>query len=214
MSHFKTIVFDLGGVIFKLDKNQALNRFVEIGFANAADYLDAYEQVGFFGDLESGRITAEEFRDIISQKAGCNITMEQCRYAWTGYAAGSPVQSLEHVKELRRMGYRVCILSNTNPFMMQWVLSGEFDGQGHGLDHYFDALYLSYRMKVMKPDPKIFRMMLESENADPAETIFIDDGPRNVEAAQRLGITTLMPENGSAWWQLIHQLLATSTAMP
>ena len=140
MSHFKTIVFDLGGVIFKLDKNQALKRFMEIGFEDATSYLDAYEQVDFFGDLESGRITAEEFRDIISQKVGHAISMEQCRYAWTGYAGGSPVRSLEQVTRLRNMGYRVSILSNTNPFMMQWALSSEFDGQGHGLDHYFDAL--------------------------------------------------------------------------
>ncbi|MBO7608728.1 MAG: HAD family phosphatase [Muribaculaceae bacterium] len=207
MPHFKTIVFDLGGVIFKLDKNQALNRFIEIGFTDAPKYLDAYEQVDFFGDLESGRITDVEFRDIISRKAGFEISMEQCRYAWTGYAGGSPVRSLEHVTELRRMGYRVCILSNTNPFMMQWVLSGEFDGKGHGLDHYFDALYLSYRMKVMKPDARIFKMMLESEKANPAETIFIDDGPRNVEAAAQLGITTLLTENGSDWWLPLHQLL-------
>ena len=207
MPHLKTIVFDLGGVIFKLDKNQALNRFIEIGFTDAPKYLDAYEQVDFFGDLESGHITATEFRDIISQKTGLDITMEQCRYAWTGYAGGSPILSLEHVTQLRRMGYRVCVLSNTNPFMMDWALSGEFDGQGHGLDYYFDALYLSYRMKVMKPDARIFEQMLRSEGISPSEAIFIDDGPRNVESAARLGITTLLTENGSDWWTPLHQRL-------
>ena len=54
----KNIVFDLGGVIFRIDKNQAIKRFNDVGFADAASYLDAFTQVGIFGELESGKITA------------------------------------------------------------------------------------------------------------------------------------------------------------
>lgn len=207
MSKFKTIVFDLGGVIFKLDKAQALSRFIEIGFDRAGEYLDAYEQVGFFGDLESGRITPEEFRDIISREAGKEISLEQCAYAWQGYAGGSPVRSLKHVQELREAGYRVCLLSNTNPFMMQWVLNGDFDGEGHGVSHYFDALYLSYLLKEMKPSSTIFEMMLQCELADPHDVLFIDDSLRNVEAAAKLGMATMQPANGAEWWQGLQLLL-------
>ena len=42
----RTIVFDLGGVIFNIDKRQAIRRFNEAGFADAARYLDAFHQVG------------------------------------------------------------------------------------------------------------------------------------------------------------------------
>lgn len=54
----RTIVFDLGGVIFNIDKRQAIRRFNEAGFADAARYHDAFHQVGIFGELESGAAAA------------------------------------------------------------------------------------------------------------------------------------------------------------
>ena len=115
----KNIVFDLGGVIFKIDKNQAIRRFNEVGFADAASYLDAFAQVGIFGDLESGRITSEQFRCQLSELAGKELTLEDCAYGWQGYAAGSPQRNLDKLVELRQRGFKLSLLSNTNPFMMQ-----------------------------------------------------------------------------------------------
>ena len=73
----KNIVFDLGGVIFKIDKAQAIRRFNEVGFNDAASYLDAFTQIGIFGDLESGRITAEQFRCQLSELAGKELTLDE-----------------------------------------------------------------------------------------------------------------------------------------
>lgn len=207
MKTIKTIVFDLGGVVFTIDKNQALRRFEEIGFSQAAQYLDAFEQQGFCGDLEAGRITAEEFRDTLSTLIGKEVTLEQCAYAWQGYYAGMPEANLDALLALRRKGYRLCLLSNTNPYMMSWARSNAFDGKGHSLDHYFDALYLSYEMKVMKPHRRIFEMMLEAENASPDTTLFIDDSPHNVAAAAALGIHTMQPKNANDWIQPLMQIL-------
>ena len=61
-----------------------------------------------------------------------------------------PQRNLEAILDLRAKGYKVCLLSNTNPFMMQWA-NRDFDGQGHPIGYFFDALYLSYECKVMKP---------------------------------------------------------------
>ena len=46
------VVFDLGGVVFRLDKMVAIKRFQEIGVANVEQFLDDYAQKGIFGDLE------------------------------------------------------------------------------------------------------------------------------------------------------------------
>jgi putative hydrolase of the HAD superfamily len=51
----------------------------------------------------------------------------------------------------------------------------------------------------MKPDPLIFSKMLMGEQILPEETLFVDDGPRNVAAASQMGMFTLCPENGSDW---------------
>ncbi len=204
----KNIVFDLGGVIFKIDKYQAIRRFNEVGFGDAASYLDAFAQVGIFGDLESGRITAEEFRCRLSELAGKELLLEDCAYGWLGYMADLPQRNLDKLIELRQRGYRLSLLSNTNPFMMQWVRSDAFDGRGHGLDHYMDALYLSYEMGIMKPERRIFELMLQGEKAKPEETVFIDDSPHNTEVAASLGIHVLQPDNGADWHGMLEDLIS------
>jgi len=207
MSKIKNIVFDLGGVVFEIDKNRAIKHFNEIGFGEAKSYLDAFTQVGIFGQLEAGEITAEEFRSKLSELAGKEMTYDDCLYGWTGYYKQMHQYTLDAIQELRRKGYRVSLLSNTNPYMMQWARSKDFDGNGNSVDHYFDKLYLSYECKVMKPDARIFEMMLEGEGAVPNETIFIDDSPHNVKAAAELGIHTLQPGNGEDWREMLNEAL-------
>ena len=68
------------------------------------------------------------------------------------------------MEELRR-DYRLYVLSNTNPFVMDWARSSEFSPAGKPLDAYFDKLFLSYEMKCMKPDRAIFDRMAAEELA-------------------------------------------------
>ncbi len=203
----KNIVFDLGGVIMTLDPAEALRRFKALGLSDAERYLDAYTQSGIFGNLEEGKITAEDFRSKLSSLTGHELTFDECKHAWLGYRKDVPQRNLDLLKELRTKGYRLILLSNTNPFMMDWALSSEFDGKGSSLNDYFDALYLSYRLGIMKPAPDFFRQVLDNENILPEETLFVDDGPRNVEAAGKLGFITMCPDNGSDWTGELRSLL-------
>lgn len=171
----KNIVFDLGGVIMTLDPAEALRRFKALGLSDAERYLDAYTQSGIFGNLEEGKITAEDFRSKLSSLTGHELTFDECKHAWLGYRKDVPQRNLDLLKELRAKGYRLILLSNTNPFMMDWALSCEFDGKGSSLNDYFDALYLSYRLGIMKPVPDFFRQVLDNENILPEETLFVDE---------------------------------------
>ena len=207
MNKVKNIVFDLGGVIVTLDQPQAVRRFEELGVKNAAQLLDPYTQTGIFGDLEIGKIGTDTFRRELSKIAGRELTYQDCCYAWQGYVGEVPERNLVALDKLRREGYRLILLSNTNPFMMEFILSGRFDGKGRSLAQYVDTMYLSYQMKVMKPDETFFRRMLMSEKIIPSETLFVDDGPRNVAAASQIGIRTFCPENGSDWTNAIYDYL-------
>lgn len=195
----KTIIFDLGGVIMTIDHDEAVRRFTELGLKDATMWLDPYTQKGIFGELENGLITAEDFRKELSLIIGREVTMSECEYAWQGYAKEVPQRNLDSLVRLRNEGYRVVLLSNTNPCMMAWAMSTAFDGKGHALDYYFDACYLSYQMKVMKPDETFFRRVLMAEQTPPGECLFVDDGPRNVAAASQIGIRTFCPQNGADW---------------
>ena len=202
-----TIIFDLGGVVITLDQSQAIERFEALGLTDVRERLNLYQQSGIFGDLEEGLITAEDFRREFSKLVGYEVTYAQCEYAWQGYAKALPQRNLDALRRLRQEGYRVLLLSNTNPFMMAWAESDRFDGHGNPLSSYFDACYLSYEMKMMKPSEAIFREVLRREKTFASQVLFIDDGPRNVATASQLGINTLCPENGSDWTATLFEYL-------
>lgn len=210
MEKIKKIAFDFGGVIIRQNQQQAVERFKQIGLLDAEERLGAYTQQGIFGQLEEGKITAEDFRWQLSLLIGRAVTIEDCSYAWRGYCDGLPQRNLEALQRLRREGYGLSILSNTNPFMMGWALSKDFDGNGHSLADYVDALYLSYQMKVMKPSAEIFRRVLEAEGVRPEELLFVDDSSHNISAAQELGIATSQAVNGEDWTEELFQLLRLS----
>lgn len=207
MEKIKKIAFDFGGVIIRQNQQQAVERFKQIGLLDAEERLGAYTQQGIFGQLEEGKITTEDFRWQLSLLIGRAVTIEDCSYAWRGYCDGLPQRNLEALQRLRREGYGLSILSNTNPFMMGWALSKNFDGNGNSLADYVDALYLSYQMKVMKPSAEIFHRVLEAEDVRPEELLFVDDSSHNISAAQELGIATLQPVNGEDWTEELFQLL-------
>lgn len=203
----KNIAFDLGGVVLSLDYDGAVRRFEAIGLKDARKHLDAYQQQGIFGQLEDGSITAAQFQAKLGKLIGHDVSYQECYDAWHGYVGSVPRRNLDMLRLLRERGYQLCLLSNTNPYMMQWAMSSDFDGDGHPIGDYFDRLYLSYECRVMKPDERIFRMMLEGQRASADNTLFIDDGRKNVEAASRLGIHTLCPLNNEDWTGMLAEAL-------
>ncbi len=203
----KNLIFDLGGVIITLAPDEALRRFKSLGLENAEEQMDAYTQMGIFGQLEEGKISAEAFREELSRQVGREVTYNECRHAWLGYVKEVPQRNLDALLRLRSEGYRIILLSNTNPYMMSWVRSTEFDGHGHSIDYYMDACYLSYQLGVMKPDTEFFHRVLMTEKIMASETLFIDDGPRNVATASQMGIHTYCPQNGADWTTTIYEYI-------
>lgn len=203
----RNIVFDLGGVIMTICQEEAIKRFKSIGLKNVEDYLNPYTQTDIFGDIEEGKISAEQFRAKLSELIGKEVTYEECKFAWLGYRQDVPLRNLDILRKLKVQGYKLILLSNTNPFMMSWGLSGEFDGNGNSLESYFDSLYLSYKLGVMKPNKKIFQYIIDNEKIQPSESLFIDDGERNINTARLLGFKTLCPINGEDWTKELIELL-------
>ena len=188
-------------------QEEAIKRFKSIGLKNVENYLNPYTQTDIFGDIEEGKISAEQFRAKLSELIGKEVTYEECKFAWLGYRQDVPLRNLDILRKLKVQGYKLILLSNTNPFMMSWGLSGEFDGNGNSLESYFDSLYLSYKLGVMKPNKKIFQYIIDNEKIQPGESLFIDDGERNINAARLLGFKTLCPINGEDWTKELIEIL-------
>ena len=203
----KTVIFDMGGVIITLDENKAGKRFVELGMKEFAEKMDPYKQVGLNGQLEEGKISEEEYRRMVSEKLGREVSFEELQHCWLGYMKEVPARNLMALRKLKEQGYRVVLLSNTNPYVSAWVDSEAFSGDGHPIGDYFDAMYRSYEVKYMKPDENFFRYVLGQEQTMPEECLFIDDGPRNCCAASELGLFTYCPQNGEDWCDKIYDYL-------
>ena len=205
----KTIVFDLGGVIFDLDRDGAVRAFKQIGLSDADVRLDKYHQRGIFQQLEEGHITPDQFKTQLELLCGRLLTHDEVQSGWMGYV-GAPVdvRKLDYIDRLRQRGFQVMLLSNTNPYIQRWAQSDAFTPWGRSLDSYMDCLFLSFEMGVMKPDPRIFRMMLDRAALNPSETLFIDDGQSNVDAARSLGIQAINPGENADWRPLIDERIS------
>ncbi len=203
----KNLVFDFGGVIVDFEFSRALAAFERVGLKNPTEYLDSFHQRGFFMELESGRIGADAFVRRLSECAEREVSYAEAREAWLGFfLMPVPPERLACLEELRR-DYRLYVLSNTNPFVMDWARSSEFSPAGKPLDAYFDKLYLSYEMKCMKPAREIFDRMASDAQLIPAETLYIDDSAANAAAGAALGYRTLCPESNADWREELRRMI-------
>ena len=62
----------------------------------------------------------------------------------------------------------------------------------YGIHHLFDVVVNSARAGVAKPDPRAYRLVLDGLGVAPWEALFVDDKPRNIRAAEALGIPSIL----------------------
>lgn len=202
----KNILFDMGGVIFTQNTAKARERFRESGI-DPDVYLGAFGQKEFMLDLEMGKIGKEEFcRRMAKAARRDNITLDEASNCWLGFIDGVETAKLHNLEALRKQ-YHLGLLSNTNPFVMDYMDSPMMSADGRPISDYFDSLFLSYRMGVCKPSPEIYLQALEAGNMKPDETVFIDDSPANIEAANKLGIHGIHISTNEDWMPRLQELL-------
>jgi putative hydrolase of the HAD superfamily len=190
----KTIIFDLGGVLVSLNKERCLNAFSNsLQFPNFGDYLNPYAQSGFFAKFENGDISSAEFRDIIRERSSAKeLSDKQIDDALCAFLTDVDPKKVTMLLELKKK-YRLLLLSNNNPIAWEGckTLFKEASG-GIAIDDVFDNLYLSYQMNLSKPGEAIFNELLIKEGILPHESLFIDDAPKNIETAKKLGFNVLL----------------------
>ncbi len=202
----KKIVFDLGGVFLKLNRDEACKRFYNLGITNIEELLDPYLQKGCFLAIEDGRMDKETFAKELSQIAGRTITQEEIMNAYLGFIEEIEAYKFDFVEELRKE-YPIYILSNTNPYIMDLAESDTFLPSGKRLSDFCEKKYASCEMGVVKPSKEIFLQMIDDAGLIPEETLFIDDGARNIATAKELGFQTYQPLNGEDWREAIKDII-------
>ncbi|MEL5893350.1 HAD family phosphatase [Bacteroides sp. GD17] len=197
----KNLIIDFGGVLIDLDRQRCLDNFKKLGMPDTEVVLDIYHQQDFFQQYEKGLITTAEFRDVIREKIGKPVTDARIDEAWNSFLVNIPTYKLDLLLNLRK-DYVVYLLSNTNELHWQWSCQHAFPYKTFRVEDYFEHIFLSYEMKMAKPDAEIFRRVLDETDIVPQETLFIDDSDANCRTAETLGISTYTPEAHEDWSHL------------
>ena len=87
--------------------------------------------------------------------------------------------------ELRERGYTLYGLSNMSESLFAHLQSR------HDFFGLFDGIVVSGAVRLVKPDPAIYEHLRDRFAIDFAESVFIDDLPRNIETARRLGLAAI-----------------------
>lgn len=188
----------MGGVIFHQNTTEACRRFQAIGL-DTNIYMGEYGQKDFFLDLETGKITTDEFCIQLAKVTGRDkISYDEAEHCWLGFIKDVPLKGLHDLLELRK-NYHLGLLSNTNPFIMGYTRSSRFCAEQRPITDFLDAFYCSYEMGVCKPNADIYTKTIEMGGYKLEETLFVDDSLKNIQAAEAVGIQGLHVDANSDW---------------
>lgn len=196
-------MFDLGGVVIDLDRERCIHRLEELGITDAGSLLGLYRQEGPFLDLETGRITAAEFYDILRSKARPGTTDVELQDAFNAFLVDLPVRRLQALRKLRGKK-RIFALSNTNPVMYNSWIARAFRAEGLTVNDYFEGVVASFGEGCCKPDLRIFQILISRYGLEPGRTLFLDDSEANCRAAEDAGLKSLRVAEGSDFISLLN----------
>jgi len=186
--NIKNIIFDFGGVICDIDVRLTKQAFIDIGWRTADQGRSISGSKGLFEDLEVGTITPQHFRDELRKFFDRPVSDAELDEAWNRLLLDMPEERIRLLEDLRKK-YRIFLLSNSNGIHYNKYVQDLRERFGYpDFDALFEKAYFSFRLGLKKPDPAIFRYVLEDSRLEPAETLFIDDTLMHVEGARKTGI--------------------------
>lgn len=190
----KNIIFDLGGVILNINYSLTINAFIDLGIKNFNELYSQAQQAGLFNDYETGKTNENDFFDALDKKTGVSLKREDAVKAWNAMLLDLPPERIDLLRQLKNK-YRLFLLSNTNEtHIAAFTASLEKTFKGNPLEAIFEKIYYSCRCGCRKPDEEIFKSVMDENGLKPEETLFIDDSPQHIEAAQKLGLKTVYLE--------------------
>lgn len=178
-----------------------------MGVDNISDYINLYRQNGLFLDLEDGTKDKEEFNEALRAMTGKDIPDEAIASAWLAIVERVDSDKLLYLEELRKK-YKLYLLSNINPYVFEWAETPAFSELGQPIHHYFDKMFASYQLKMTKPSREIFEHVLRTAGIKAEETLFVDDGAKNVATAKSMGFHVYQPQNREDWRENVSRILS------
>ena len=178
------IVFDLGGVVF----NWQPDAIVESIFDDPATrYLVRNEVIGHADwlELDRGTITLSQAIERGASRTGLHWQDIERVFEAVPKLLTPIEATIDLIQSLSDTDNSLFVLSNMH------LASIAYLEEHHDFWSVFDGVVISSRIQLVKPERQIYKYLLNRYQLDPAETVFIDDLPENLEAASSLGIQTI-----------------------
>lgn len=186
----RAVVFDYGMVLSGPPHLEARQELMRITGLSEAD-LERYYWVDRHA-YDRGDITGLAFWQRLVASAGLPLSPEQIdelnRWDARMWTTTNPATLAWH-KQLKAAGFRTGILSNMGDSVLESIL------ENFAWVEEFDVLIWSFQHNMAKPEPSIYRLLLDRLETAPEETLFLDDKLENIEAARSLGIVALQFSN-------------------
>ena len=177
----RNIVFDVGKVLVSYEPDAYMDSLGLDAGAKARLNAAVFENP-LWDASDQGLGTPEE---LLEQFILGDVELEdQIRYLYG--TVGNTVElmpyALEWIRELKEQGYGVYILSNYSENMLNQTREKLL------FLRLVDGVVVSYRIKLLKPDPGIYRYLYDAYSLNPRECVFLDDRPENIRGAQGTGM--------------------------
>lgn len=202
----KALIFDMGGVLVDLDIEDCKRAFRSgLGFDGIDDIIDACHQKGIYGDLEEGKLSAEEFRSIVLAGSREGAVEADVDEAMSHILVGIDPYKVDLLKRLSEK-YELYMLSNNNPICLPYS-SKMFSDAGIPLEKIFRKSFFSYEMKALKPSEAFYKAVMKEIGRSSDELLFIDDSQKNVDGAMAAGLPAVYYEPGTDLAELLDRVL-------
>lgn len=175
----KNIILDVGGVILD-DSKENIDKILK------KDSKEIYKKAfsGNFKKCLLGEMTVEEHINLLKN----DKDYEELNYILNknNLKTSYPLlkENYEYIKKLKNKGYNLYILSNITEDSYKYMKKEKL------LDIMNGGIY-SYQEKLVKPDEKIYELIIKKYNLKKEETIFFDDKEKNIQAAQKCKIKSI-----------------------
>jgi|WetSurMetagenome_2_1015567.scaffolds.fasta_scaffold53973_2 glucose-1-phosphatase len=178
----RNIIFDLGNVLisWKPEDYLRLN-----GYSDSArnQILDHVIRSPEWLLLDNGDIDLSEAAERIAAKSSLKIPEIFAVFDLRTSILFPLVSNAKLLPALKEYGFKLYYLSNFPDDIFDEIQNR------YELFRFFDGGIISARVKISKPDPEIFRVLMKMYRLIPEESLFIDDIAVNSLAAESVGIT-------------------------
>lgn len=187
LTGIKNIIFDLGGVIYAINYKNTIQAFESLGIS---DFEQVYAKAGqsdLFDNLETGKVSKEEFFFGINKFLPNTLSSIQIREAWNAMLIDFMPDAISKLQELSK-SHRIFLLSNTNIFHIEEIQNRVGESEFTAFCDLFEKVYLSHEIGLRKPNINVFMHIVNEQDLKASETLFIDDSPQHVQGALKAGL--------------------------